>query len=714
MHDKIQPHPLARFFSPRSIAVIGASANPSKLGYAQVKTILDGGYRGRVIPVNPTAGEILGLPCLPDASDLPDGVDLAIVLLPAEKTVGVLRVLAAKGVAGAVIPAGGFAETGSEGAALQEEIRRIVAETGMRVLGPNVPGFINAAADLNATFAGGAVGSGDLAILSQAGSIAYLLMRNAAQDLISFARFICFGNQADLSESDLLDYLGSDAGVGAIAIYLESVRDGRRFVEVASRVSAGKPVVALKGGLTSAGTEAIFSHTASISSPESIYRAAFRKAGVVWANDLGMLSTSALALARQGSAKGNRVAIVTSLAGVGVVAADACERRGLSIAEPSAKLAAKLRSIIPAKGSTRNPIDLTGDVSPAMLAETIRALADSGEYDCILPLVMGVPGSEEFGNAAYAQACTEALGAARKAGLAVVVQWVADEADGKEISDVRRRLHALGVPVCLFPEQAADIIAGLVQRGTFLRTTPGVSAGLGSAVEDQVRAAVKSAGPVLTEHVSKSILHVAGILVAGSRLAASQDEAVRLASEVGYPVVLKLQSPDATHKSDLGGVALDLEDANAVAQAYAAMTDAFKQQLPTATLQGVSVQPMICARGVELICGISDDPQFGKYMMVGLGGIAVEVMQDVSIRLLPLAEQEIREMLLELKCSKLLTGHRGSPTVDMDRLVSALHRVSLLGAIDEVAELELNPLLVSADGVVAHDARIRTHGKDEP
>ena len=707
MREPQATHPLWRFFYPQSIAVIGASANPQKLGHAVLANIMRGGYSGRLIPVNPNAKSILGLPCVSHAAELPDGVDLAIVILPSAKVAATLKALAQRGVKGAVVPAAGFAETGPAGIASQDEIRRIAAETGIRVLGPNVPGFVNGAAALNATFAGGPVGEGPLAIMSQAGSVAYLLVRNLLSEGISFGRFICFGNQVDISESDVLDFLSADPGVRVICAYIESVRDGARFLEVAARVTRAKPVLAIKGGRTSAGHGAIFSHTASISSPERIYRAAFRRAGVIWIENLRALGMTAFALASQGGARGPRVALITSLAGVGVIASDACEKAGLSVERPSPGLRAELAALIPATGSTHNPIDLTGDVSPSMLAACIDKLAESEEFDCILPLVMGVPGSLEFGNRAYAEAVRPALERALARGRSVSVQWVMDETKGTEIDRVRDLIQGIGIPVSLYPEDAVDVLAGLVHYGTLAARPLRAPSEISRRQPKAVGEAIKHGRAILTEHVSKELLAAAGIPVAPSRLVADVSAAATVAGAIGYPVVLKLQSPDATHKSDVGGVALNLANEVDLRRAFENMVAAFRQHSPRGTLDGVSVQPMIRSRGVELVCGVSEDQQFGKFLMVGLGGTAVEVLEDVSIRLLPVDESDVHEMLRELKGYPLLMGARGGPRVNLDELASFISSVAVLAAAPDIVELELNPVLATVKGAVAIDARVR-------
>jgi acetate---CoA ligase (ADP-forming) len=700
-------HPLWRIFYPQSIAVVGASTNPGKLGYAVVANIVRGGYRGRVIPVNPNANEILGLPCVADAADLPDGIDIAIVILPSSKVTNALRALAKRGVKGAIVPAAGFAETGPEGVAMQDEIRAICAESDMRVLGPNVPGFVNAAASLNATFAGGPIVDSPLAILSQAGSVAYLLARNLLPEHINFGRFICIGNQADLSESDILDYLAADPGVRVVCAYLESVRDGARFLEVAERVTRQKPMLAVKGGQTSAGHSAIFSHTASISSPERIYAAAFRRAGVIAVENLHALGTTAFALAHQPVARGPRVALVTSLAGVGVIASDVCEKAGLKVVQPSEMLRSALATLIPPTGSTRNPVDLTGDVSPAMLAACIRCLTESDEFDCILPLVMGVPGSEAFGNVAYAQAIVPELKHALAKGKVVCLQWVMDEANGAEIDEVRKLLEPVGIPLCLYPEDAVNMLAGLVQYGR-IKARPAHRGFDGDKLHNASLFDVRRKGrTVLTEHVSKAILAAADIAVVPSRLADNAKAAVKIAQSIGYPVALKLQSPDATHKSDIGGVALNLRNDDAVSAAFERMVDAFRKHHPGGTLDGVSVQPMIRSNGVEMLCGVSEDEQFGKYLMVGLGGTTVEIMQDVSIRLLPVGEADVREMLEELKGYPLLTGARGRPKADIARLTQFIRAVTELAAAPDIVELEVNPIFATPEGAFAMDARAR-------
>jgi acetate---CoA ligase (ADP-forming) len=706
-------HALSNIFFPKSIAVVGASANPEKLGYACVEGILIGGYRGTIYPINPTACSILGIECLANASELPEDVDLAIIMLPAEKVPGVLEILAARKVKGVLIPAGGFAESGARGIDLQRAIQTVCAQSAMRVLGPNIPGFINADASLVATLAGGPIGGGPLAIISQAGSVGYALIRGLHAKGIEFGRFICLGNQADISDAEVIEFLESDSKIHAIGLYIESVKDGRRFVDVARRVSRTKPIVVLKGGRTSAGLGAIFSHTASISSPDRIYQAAFRRAGVIPAQTLSQLGMLTFSFGRQPPARGDRIAIVTSLAGMGVIASDSCERLRLSLPSPSPATKALLEKILPPMASMRNPIDLTGDVTPAMLAHTIQILAASGEYDGIIPLVMGVPGSESFGNAAYASQIDPVLTEAVTRGIAISVGWVMDEVGGAEFNNVSKLLHAHGIPVSEMPEDAAEIMGGMVERGRIARSGSLDRQTLAAAPPQGWQTSVKkqaaAGAAVLTEHEAKTMLQAAGLRVTSSRLATSAEAAAASAHELGFPVVLKMQSADLPHKSDIGGVILGLRNEAEVSAAYEALVARFNDLGAGKTLDGIGVQPMIQEHGVELVCGISEDPQFGKYVMVGLGGVSIELLQDVSLRLLPVDDTEIDEMLRELKAAALLEGHRGKPTVDRVSLIRFIADICRLGDTPEVAELELNPILATSTGTIALDARMRLH-----
>jgi acetyltransferase len=704
----MQDHVLADIFFPKSIAVVGASANPQKLGYACVEGIVKGGYQGKIYPINPTARSILGIECLADASEIPKGIDLAIMMLPAEKVPGVLETLAGREVKGVLIPAGGFAETGDRGVDLQRAIQEVCAKSSIRVLGPNIPGFINAEARLVATLAGGPVGGGPLAIVSQAGSVGYALLRGLNAQGIEFGRFICLGNQADISDAEVIDFLAADPEIRAIGLYVESVKDGRRFVEVARRVTANKPIVVLKGGRTAAGLGAIFSHTASISSPERLYRAAFRRAGVLQAQNLRQLGMLTFALGRQRPPRGNRIAIVTSLAGMGVIASDTCERLQLSLPGPSEATKSRLREVLPAMASMRNPIDLTGDVSPNMLARTIEILAASGEYDGIVPLVMGVPGSETFGNEAYAQRVLPVLRDLVKQGIAISVGWVMDEVGGAEFSAVCKLLHAQGVPVSEMPEDAMEVMGGMAAR---TRVAKAAHKTAQSTPPSNWVAGLKqhaaTGRAILTEHDAKSLLAAAGINVASSRLATSAKSAVSHAKELGFPVVLKIQSAEVSHKSDIGGVVLGLETEAAVAATYETLVERFRQAAPGKRLDGIGVQPMVRERGVELVCGISNDPQFGKYVMVGLGGVSIELLEDVTLRLLPVDETEIAEMLLELKSAALLGDYRGRRAVNRERLIKLIAGICRLAEAPEVEELELNPILATEKSVIGLDARIR-------
>jgi len=706
----MRDHGLADIFFPKSIAVVGASANPQKLGYACVEGILKGGYQGKIYPINPTARSILGIECLADASEIPKGIDLAIMMLPAEKVPGVLETLAGRDVKGVLIPAGGFAETGERGVDLQRAIEAVCAQSKMRVLGPNIPGFINADAQLVATLAGGPVGGGPLAIVSQAGSVGYALLRGLHAQGIDFGRFICLGNQADISDAEVIDFLAADPEIRSIGLYVESVKDGRRFVETARRVTATKPVVVLKGGRTAAGLGAIFSHTASVSSPERIYRAAFRRAGVLQAQNLRQLGMLTFALGRQRPPRGNRIAIVTSLAGMGVIASDTCERLQLSLPSPSDATKARLREVLPAMASMRNPIDLTGDVSPEMLARTVEILATSGEYDGVVPLVMGVPGSDTFGNDAYAQRLLPVLRQLVEQGIAISVGWVMNEVGGAEFNAVSKLLHEHGVPVSEMPEDAMEVMGGMAARARVAKAAlrrEGAAPALPATWAAGLHMHATARRTILTEHDAKSLLAAAGVNVALSRLADSAESAVAHAKALGFPVVMKVQSADVSHKSDMGGVVLGLETEAAVGAAYATLVERFRQAAPGKRLDGIGVQPMIRERGVELICGVSNDAQFGKYVMVGLGGVSIELLEDVALRLLPVDEGDIAEMLLELKSAPLLGDYRGRRAVKRDALIALISDICRLAQAPEVEELELNPILATEKTAVALDARIR-------
>ena len=393
---------------------------------------------------------------------------------------------------------------------------------------------------------------------------------------------------------------------------------------------------------------------------------------------------------------------------MGVIASDHADRLGLAVEPPSTTLQTRLAELIPPMGSLRNPIDLTGDVSPQMLADCINAISDSGEYDAVGALVMGVPGSTPFGNRAYADSVHAAAEKARARGLVVAVSWVLDEAGGAEIAAVRDRLHPLGIPVCPYPEDAIEILQALVERGRFVAgcepKTPSLSANAREALTVGVARGIET----LTEHATKALLEAAGVPVVPSRLVSDAEAAVKAADAIGYPVVLKVQSARATHKSDLGGVALNLSDAEAVRNAFERVSAAFAEKAPaTATLDGVSVQPMLTASGVELLCGVAEDEQFGKFLTVGLGGTAIEVLDDVSVRLLPVGHDEIAEMLTELKAYPLLNGYRNTPPIESGALVETIFMIAALATQPELQEIETNPLFATSSGTFVVDARAR-------
>ncbi|MBC7106741.1 MAG: acetate--CoA ligase family protein [Firmicutes bacterium] len=690
-------------FAPRSLAVIGASATPGKIGFALLKNVLASGFRGAVYPVNPGAAEIQGLKCYPDVGAIPGPVEMAVVAVPAALVVGVARECGEKGVRFLVVISAGFREIGGEGARRERELLAVCRRYGMRMLGPNCVGLMDAHTPLNASFAAGFPRPGEIAFISQSGAMLLAILDWSFEAGLGFSKFVSLGNKADLNEADFIAAAGEDPATRVILCYMEDVADGPRFLEVASRVTAAKPVVVLKSGTSRAGARAASSHTGALAGNDAAYEAAFRACGVIRARTMDELFHLAAALVRQPVPRGATVAVVTNAGGPGIVATDEIERAGLRVARFAPGTVAGLRADLPREAGIYNPVDVLGDATAERYRRALeRVLADDGVDGVLVLLCPTAPAQPEE----TARAIVELH--RRHPSKPVLAVYMG----GATLEEGTRLLREAGIPCFTFPEAAVRALAGMVgyvRGGARARGRSAIS------FRDADRAAVREVLSgvreerrlVLLGPEALRVVAAYGIRVVPGGLATSAKAAVALAEEVGYPVALKVVSPQVLHKSDVGGVRLDLATAAEVAAAYAGITESVQRLLPGAHVYGIEVQKML-PPGTELILGMTRDLQFGPVLAFGLGGVYVNLLRDVAFRLAwGLGRRDIGAMVAETRAFRLLRGYRGERPADLPAVVEAIGRVAaLVTDFPEIAELDINPLVVYPDGVVALDVKI--------
>ncbi len=690
---------LERVFAPRSVAVVGASRDERAVGRMVLDNIVRGGFPGAVYPVNPNAPEIAGMPCYPSVSALPETPDMCIIAVPARAVDGVAKECASRGVAAVVVISAGFKETGPAGADLERALVETVRASSMRLIGPNCLGLIVPGARLNASFAPSMPPPGNVAFVSQSGALGTAFLDQAASYGLGLSHFVSLGNKADIDEADLFAAWARDPSVGVVVAYVEAVRDGRRFVEAARAVSETKPVVVLKAGLSDAGARAVSSHTGSLAGSRHVYEAALRKAGAIQAESAQDLFDLARALASQPRPANGGVCIVTNAGGPAIIATDAAEQAGMPLASLSDGTVRRLREMLPAAASAYNPIDVLGDAPPERYATAVREAAADPAVSSVLAILTP-------------QAMTDAVGVAsavvdatRGRSLTTLASFMG----GDRVAEGVRALRDAGIPDFPFPERAIRVLS--MMR---LPPTRPASGSAGSPVDGDaasVRAAIDHARAAgrrfITELSAARIAAAYGIAVPDGGVARDLHEALSLAAEAGYPVVVKVASPDILHKSDLGGIVTGVEDETALRSAYDRVLSNARTRLPDARIWGVTVQKQILG-GTETIVGVSKDPAFGHVIMFGLGGIYVEVLHDVSFRLCPVTPAEAREMVTAVRSYPLLSGVRGRAPADVDAIVEAIVRVSALVAdFPEIDELDINPLIVLPKGHGAYAADVR-------
>ncbi len=695
--------------SPRSVALIGASDKMHSLGATVLHNLLSGGFEGEVFAVNPKHSTLAGRKCYHNVASLPVTPDLAVICTPAVTVPGIVKELGARGTRAAVVLSAGFG--GADGGALRQAMQDAARPTLLRVLGPNCVGLLVPAIGLNASFAHTSALPGKVAFVSQSGALVTGVLDWAKSRGIGFSRFISLGDSADIDSGDVLDYLAGDSATQAILMYIEDVRDARKFMSAARAAARSKPVLLVKAGRAPEGAKAAASHSGALAGSDAVFDAAIRRAGMLRVTTTEDLFDAAETLANARPLSGERLAILTNGGGLGVMATDALMAGGGRLAQLSPDSLARLDAALPANWSHANPVDIIGDAPVERYRAALEVLLAERECDAILFIHAPTAIVDSIDIA-------RALAPLVQAGTRQVFScWFGGDA----VAPARQLFSKAGIPTYDTPEDAVCAFMQIVQyrrnQNLLMQVPPSLPA---SAVPDRasaraiVDAALAGGRAMLSEPEAKQLLAAYGIAIADTRVAASTAEAQALAREIGFPVALKILSPDITHKSDVGGVALNLDSADAVQAAATAMLQRVQTQVPGARQVGLTVQAMVRRPGAhELIVGVATDRVFGPVILVGHGGVAVEVMDDHAIGLPPLNMVLARDMIAHTRVARLLDGYRGRPPADLDAICRTLVQVSqLVVDLPELIELDINPLLADSGGVIALDARIRLASAD--
>ncbi len=696
---------LDELFRPASVAVIGASNRPGRVGTSLFRNILMAGYQGVVYPVNPTWKSVSGVRCYPDVASLPEAPDLAVVIVPAPNVNEVAEALGARGTRGLVVISAGFREVGDAGTVLEEELMRIASKYSMSLVGPNCFGVFNTdpAVGLNATFSESLPPAGNIAFVSQSGALGAGILQYGIAERIGFSRFVSVGNRAGVDENDLLTALGNDTATKIILLYVESLANGRRFLEAAREVTERTPVLVIKSGRTAVGERAAKSHTGSLaqSGRDQLYDSLFDQAGVQRVDTLGELFRAAKIFSKGLDLAGPRLAVLTNSGGPGIVAADAAVRNGLELPALDPGTQAMLARRLPSIAAVANPVDMTADIGEDAYRENLTTLLALPGIDGAL--VIATPTGTMTGEA-MTHAILDAKGTSAKPLVACLFG----------LTDLSREVTFLeehGVPTYTFPEEAVGGL-GTLARYHAWRTRPRTDVrtfAVDRAAADAAIARARASGAtILPEYAARALVQAYGIPFPKVALVKTVDEAIAAAETIGFPVVMKIASPDISHKTDVGGIALDLTDPAAVRAAWDRIDRSVRAAAPTARREGMEIAQQV-PLGKEVLIGVQRDPSFGPIVVFGMGGIYVEVLRDVTFRLAPLRELSATHMVQSVRAYPLLTGVRGEAPSDVAALTEAIERISQL-AVErpEVVELDLNPMIVrrQGQGVVAVDARV--------
>jgi len=693
---------MKKLFNPKSIAVIGASRQEGKVGHSVLKNLLQYGYPGKIYPINPKAEEILRIRAYSTIFAVEGEIDLAVVAIPSQFVPSILKDCVNRGIGTVVIISAGFKESGKQGSQLERELVETIKNSGIRVLGPNCLGIIDTASNLNASFAAGMPSPGNIAFFSQSGALCTAVLDWALGEDVGFSKFISLGNKADIDEVDLLLTLAEDRETKVILGYLEGVSNGTRFMEVAREVSRKKPVIIIKSGRTQAGARAASSHTGTLTGLDTAYEAAFRQCGIIRAETVQTLFDYAIAFAYQPLPRGPNLAILTNAGGPGIIAADAVENSILQMASFRENTISKLRKELPSNASIYNPVDVIGD-------------AGADRYEKAMKTIVDDPGVDSLTVILAPQAMTkikETAEVIRKISSAVSDKPIVSSFMGRlEVKEGIRILRSGKIPNYSYPERTISALEAMVKYRKWKETPSGKTLSFEinkkKAEEIFTKAKEKSEANLTTEE-TREVLSAYGFSLPQRIVTETSREAISAANSLGYPVVMKIISPDILHKSDVGGVKVGITEKSQVAISFEDLISNAKRFMPEALILGVTVEEMI-APGKEVVLGSSRDPSFGPLLMFGLGGIYVEVLKDVSFRIAPLTFNEAELMIKEIRSYPILKGVRGEEPSDLIAVRESLLRLSqLVTDFSEILEIDINPLMVlpAGKGAVVIDSRL--------
>jgi Acyl-CoA synthetase (NDP forming) len=691
---------LEKMFNPDSVAVIGASRTKGKVGRAVLENLMQNPEL-KIIPINPNVDEILGLPCYPNIMDVPDEAkaDLAVIVVPAKMVPGSIDECGQAGVENVIVISAGFKEAGVEGARLERECISLCKQYGMKMIGPNCLGIIDTASGLNASFAANMAYEGNIAMMSQSGAICTVTLDWAERIGAGFSKFISLGNKAVLAENDFLQLFENDPSTAVIAAYLEGVKDGPEFIKIAQRVSRSKPIIIVKSGRTSVGSRAVSSHTGTLAGSDAAYNAAFKQAGVIRADSLEEMLDYSRAFSVCPLPEGRNIAIITNAGGLGILTADACYNAGLSIASFEENTIERLREKLPPAANFYDPVDVLGDAGADLYEHALDVVLEDINVNGAIVLVSP-------------QSMTDVPGIAEKVAEKIKQSKkpiLCNFAGGSRIAAGEEILNSYGIPNYSSSERAVASMNALCNYHTIKNRKQEDPEKLSSDT-GFARSFIDSASSEKRRThglESMDILKAYDIPVVDSRIAKTLPEAIKAAEDMGYPVVMKILSPDISHKTDVGGIRLNLEHADDVERAYNSMMSDVRHYMPDAAVTGVQLQKMI-GGGKEVIIGMDRDPQFGPLLMFGLGGTYVEFLKDVSFAVAPITVAEAKHMVSSIKTYPLIAGVRGETASDIDSIVQTLLKVSqLVTDFPEILEFEINPLMVmpEGEGCVAMDIR---------
>lgn len=706
------PHPLDPLFRPNAVAVVGAKDDVGSVGRTLVQNLITGGMRSKVYPINPKRKTVLGIECFPSLKALPERVDLVVIVTPAPTVPGIIRECVDTGVKTAIIISAGFKELGAEGLKLEQQVLKEASRGALRIIGPNCLGLMNPEFGLNASFARGIALPGSLGFISQSGAMCTAVLDWSFEERIGFSAFVSIGSMADIDWGDLISYLGKDPQTKSILMYMETIGNPRSFLSAARQVALDKPIIVIKAGRTQEAATAAASHTGSLAGSDAVFDAALERVGVLRVDTIGELFDMAEVLGRQPRPKGPNLAIITNAGGPSVLATDAAIASGSKIAKLSPSTLEQLNSFLPAAWSHSNPVDILGDAGAERYEKALELVATDPQVDGVLVVLS----PQDMTDAAGTADCLRRFGHLKDKPL--LASWMGGTFVKKGI-EILNQAH---IPSFGYPDSAAHAFGLMWKYSDRLRKiyeTPMIDV-VGMQLKatkerilkahELLKPAVKEGRELLTEYESKALLDLYGIPTVPTKLAHSAEDAAKVADAMGFPVVVKLHSDIITHKSDVGGVRLNLKSAEEVHQAFTEIQGKVVPKYGEKAFLGVSVQKMITEKGIELIMGSSTDPQFGPVILFGAGGVYVEIFQDRVLALPPLNTTLAQNAIEKTKISKALNGFRGIKPVPKGAVEEALVRFShMVTELREIAECDMNPLLAAPSGVIALDARIVLH-----